>query len=249
MSIDNADKEIFPLVDYFIAKNRTQESEIDCETLLETLLDTESEVTELSYKSEDLMLDDNELGEYLKNSTAFNMKLKKSKWKLQKFLQYHPESSIPIEIKRDTRRNDGVKLPKIVLRKFSGDPLDWKSFKETFEAAVHGSDREKFTYLKTYLDKSALQAIEGFPLTNENYTAAWQLLDERYGNEQLIISCHMNNLIKLDSIIQLSVKEMRKLHDTIESNVRALRSLGINYEHFGPLLVPIILEKLPDTIK
>ena len=72
---------------------------------------------------------------------------------------------------------------------------------------------------------------------------------EMYGNEQLIISCHMNNLIKLDPIIQPSVKEMRKLHDTIESNVRALRSLGINYEHFRPLLVPNISEKLPNTIK
>ena len=71
---------------------------------------------------------------------------------------------------------DEVKLPKIVLRKIIGDPLDWKSFKETFEAAVHGSDcinnTEKFSYLKTYLDKSVLQAIERFPLTNENYTAA-----------------------------------------------------------------------------
>ena len=33
LSIDNADKEIFPLVDHFFAKERTQESEIDCETL------------------------------------------------------------------------------------------------------------------------------------------------------------------------------------------------------------------------
>ena len=63
------------------------------------------------------MLDDNELSEYLKNSTAFKIKLKKSKRKLQKFLEYHPESSLPIEIRRDVRRNDGVKLPKIVLRK------------------------------------------------------------------------------------------------------------------------------------
>ena len=140
-----------------------------------------------------------------------------------------------------------------MLRKLNRNPLDWKSFKETFEVAVHSSGSisniEKFTYLKTYLDKLALQAVERFPLTNENYTAAWQLLDERHGNEQLIISCHMNNLIKLDPIIQPSVKEMRKLHDTIESNVRALRSLRINHEHFGPLLVPIILEKLPNTIK
>ena len=162
LSIDNADKEIFPLVDHVIAKERTQESEIDCETLLEITLDTENEVSESSYRIQDLMLDDNELSEYLKNSTAFNMKLKKSKRKLQKFLEYHPEPSVPIEIGRDARRNDGVKLPKIVLRKFIGDPLDWKSFKETFEAAVHSSDSisniEKFTYLKTYLDKSALQA-------------------------------------------------------------------------------------------
>ena len=65
----------------------------------------------------------------------------------------------------------------------------------------------------------------------------------------LNISCHMNNLKKLEPIIQPSVKEMRKLHDTIQSNMRALWSLGIDYKHFGPLLVPIILEKLPNPIK
>ena len=151
----------------------------------------------------------------MENSTAFNMKLKKSKTKLQKFLEYHPESSVPIEIRKDVRRNDGVKLPKIVLRKFSGDPLDWKSFQETFEAAVHNNDNisniEKFTYLRTYLDNSALQATERFPLTNENYTAAWQLLDERYGNEQLIIYCHMNNLIKLDPNYSTKLKRNAKI--------------------------------------
>ena len=67
LSIDNADKEIFPLVDHFIAKERAQESEIDCETLWETILGTQSEVAELNYRIQDLMLDCNELSEYLKN--------------------------------------------------------------------------------------------------------------------------------------------------------------------------------------
>ena len=53
--------------------------------------------------------------------------------------------------------------------------------KDTFEATVHNNESitniEKFTYLKTYLDKSVLQAIEGFPLTNENYTEALILLN------------------------------------------------------------------------
>ena len=63
MSIDNADTEIFPLVDHFITKERTSEFNIDCETLLDAVLDTESEVTDLSYRIQDLMLDDNELKE------------------------------------------------------------------------------------------------------------------------------------------------------------------------------------------
>ena len=39
----------------------------------------------------------------------------------------------------------------------------------------------------------------------------------------------MRNLIKLVPITQSNVKEMRKLRDTIENNVRPLRSLGVNY--------------------
>ena len=67
LSMENVDKGIFPLVDHFTAKESIQESEIDCKTLLEKILDTESEVTELSYSIQDLMLDDNELSGYLKN--------------------------------------------------------------------------------------------------------------------------------------------------------------------------------------
>ena len=139
------------------------------------------------------MLDDKELSEYLKNSAAFSMKLKKYIRELHKFLEYHPDSSIPIEIRRDEMTELNYwKLDwknSVVIHY-----MYWKSFKETFKAVFHSSDSinniEKFTYFKTYLDKSELQAIEGFPLANKNYKAAWQLLDERCGNEQLIISCH-----------------------------------------------------------
>ena len=51
--------------------------------------------------------------------------------------------------------------------------------KETFEAAVHNngsfSNNEKLLYLKTYLDKSALQAVEGFPLSIQNRVADSQI--------------------------------------------------------------------------
>ena len=128
-----------------------------------------------------------------------------------------------IEIRRYFKRNDGVKLSKITLKSFSGNPLDWKSFKGTFEVAVHNNESitniEKFTYLKTDLDKSALQEIEGLPLTSENYTGPWNLLNDRYGNEQYIIACRMKKLVKLEPVIHPRVKDLRKLYETVESHL------------------------------
>ena len=57
------------------------------------------------------MLDNDELMEHLRNTTQFNMSLKKAKRKLQRFLEYHPNTTNPIEIRRDLKRNDGMKLP------------------------------------------------------------------------------------------------------------------------------------------
>ena len=45
------------------------------------------------------------------------------------------------------------------------------------------------------------------------------------------------------------MKDLRKLYDTVEYHVRSLNGLEINYQHFGPLLIPIILERLLNTIK
>ena len=88
-----------------------------------------------------------------KNRTQYEPE--KSKTEVTKILDCHPEMTNPIEIRRDSKRNHGVNLPKIVLKTCSGDPLDWKSFNETFEAAVHSNEGitniEKFTYWKTYL--------------------------------------------------------------------------------------------------
>ena len=100
-----------------------------------------------------------------------------------------------------------------------------------------------------YLEKAPLQAVGNFPLTNDTYIQAWELLKEKYGNPQLIISTHMNELIKLNKVNGSNVTELRELYDRIESNVRALKTVGIQQEHFGSLLIPIILEKIPNVIR
>ena len=60
------------------------------------------------------------------------------------------------------------------------------------------------------MKEDALKVIEGLTLTNDNYTQALELLKQRYGNTQLIISTHMNKLIKLGKIHVPNVKALKK---------------------------------------
>ena len=72
------------------------------------------------------------------------------------------------------------KLPKLTLKRFSGDPTQWHAFWDSFSAAVHEnndvSQVDKFNYLRSLLDGVPASAIEGFSLTKENYDAAIKLL-------------------------------------------------------------------------
>ena len=66
-----------------------------------------------------------------------------------------------------------AKLPKLLLPTFSGDPVAWATFWESFSSAIHQnadlSDLEKFQYLQSLLQKSAADTICGLPLTGVNY--------------------------------------------------------------------------------
>ena len=63
--------------------------------------------------------------------------------------------------------------------------------------------------MRGYLEGTALQAIDGFPLPNDNYSNAWNLLKERYGNLQLITSCHIQNFIELEAVSGSNVKDSK----------------------------------------
>ena len=83
----------------------------------------------------------------------------------------------------------------------------------------------------------------------ENHTDAWRLLNELFGNEQIIILSHLNKILNISPVFSPNVRSLRELYDNIESNVRVLENLGVSYEQVGSLLIPIILEKLPNVIK
>lgn len=92
------------------------------------------------------------------------------------------------------------RLPKLTLPTFSGDPLEWLTFWDSFNAAVNTNTSlggvEKFNYLRAQLRGEAERAVAGFPLTNDNYSKAIATLQERFGQTHKVVNAHMTALLE-----------------------------------------------------
>ena len=82
-----------------------------------------------------------------------------------------------------------VKLPKITLKSFSGNPIEWLSFWDSFQASVDKnsdiSGVDKMNYLTGLLKGEAARVIQGLPLSESNYQRAVDLLKECFGQKQV----------------------------------------------------------------
>ena len=83
-----------------------------------------------------------------------------------------------------------------------------------------------------------MDAVTDLPLKLDNYKEAVAILKERFGNTQMLLSAHMNLLIKMQKVKNKEdVKGLRKLHSDIESCVRNLKRLKLDTTAYGSLLM------------
>ena len=147
-----------------------------------------------------------------------------------------------------------AKLPKLKLQSFSGNPLEFPSFWDSFTAAVHGDPSiekiMKFNYLRSYLQGQALSAINGLSLTAANYDEAVNILNDRFGNKQLLISSNMEKLLSIPAVYTVeNIEKIRDMYNKIETCIRNLRSLNVRKQQYGPVLISIVMAKLPEEIR
>ena len=94
------------------------------------------------------------------------------------------------------------------------------------------------------LQGDAAGVIAGFPLTDANYSHSIALLQSRFGQPHKLVSAHMQALLDLPSPVN-TLTSLQQFHDSVESHIRSLSSLGKDRESYSDLLVPIIMGKLP----
>ena len=150
--------------------------------------------------------------------------------------------------------NRQARLPKLALPSFDGTLTNWVSFWELYEVAVHSnpelSDVQKFSYLKSLVEGSAKEAIDGLSLSKESYLEAVDILTKRFGNKQKIIDRHMSLLLNTERVSSANnIAALRRLSDNIEANMRALRALGVKPESYGSLLSSVLVQRLPQELR
>lgn len=132
--------------------------------------------------------------------------------------------------------------------------LEWTSFWETFNAAIHTSNitaDQKFDYLKEYLKGEARLIVENLKLSNTNYQFAIDELKRTYGKPGVLIEAHMEKFDSLQPVKDpKEVAELRHLQSTIQSQITALEGLGYSKtsyrSHLGRKLMKLLPNKLQE---
>eukprot|EP00794_Sanderia_malayensis_P006305 gene6305-7026_t len=174
--------------------------------------------------------------------------------RIQNILKARTESPHRINWESQSRKEAQVKLPKLNMLTFNGDPTQWISFSESFKSSIDGNQNlakvEKMKYLQGLLSGPAAETIKGLSLSEENYDEAFELLKRRFGNKQIIISKHIENIMEMPKVTSLfELKKLRLLFDKTETAVRSLRSIGIPIESYGTVLSPVIMSKIPNELR
>ena len=141
-----------------------------------------------------------------------------------------------------------------VVKKFKGSVFEWQEFCDGFESSIHTnaglSDVDKFSYLKGLVDEPAKSAISGFSLTAANYGFAVELLKRRFGKPSTIQRSDINELLSVQAVYrERETSRLRALYHKIECHDRGLIALKVDKATYSSIVVPTLLEKLPESVR
>nr|XP_012152440.1 PREDICTED: uncharacterized protein LOC105664087 [Megachile rotundata] len=141
-----------------------------------------------------------------------------------------------------------VVLPPITLPTFSGETLEWESFRDRFRSLIHDNDRlselQKLQYLKGALRGEAARVVEATPTMEGCYAGAFESLERRFGNPRMLSAAHLRRLIHSKAISKATPQDFKRILDEFRGSRLALKALGRPVDHWNELFVHLLSEKL-----
>jgi hypothetical protein len=149
------------------------------------------------------------------------------------------------------------KLPTTELKKFGGDVKDWLTFRGQFKKIDGDPDineADKFQYLlqATSPNTRAREVVESSPPAPvaSNYNKAVECLKARFGQEDLLVKFYVRDLLKLTMFMNSKEDKVTfsSLYDRIETQLRALKTLGVAIEKDAAMLFPLVDSCLSEEV-
>lgn len=141
----------------------------------------------------------------------------------------------------------GIRIPEVNFSAFGGEIKDYKVFKSSFMSIVKRSRMspiEKFHLLRSKLNGEALAEINTLNISDENYDAAWELLDSRYENVRIIVETSLRQLQDHPPTKMKDAESLIKLIQCYNGTIFNISSAEIDPDFKNLLFSSLILQKL-----
>ncbi|GFQ86150.1 transposon Ty3-G Gag-Pol polyprotein [Trichonephila clavata] len=113
----------------------------------------------------------------------------------------------------------------------------------------HPPSRLHYHNHKAHLGGSALNTVEGFPISEKAYDEAVKLLKNRFASPEILIQAHMNKILSLQPLKNSNdLRSFRKFVDNCNVQLRSLNSLGVSSANYGKILCPMLLKLIPSDL-
>ncbi|XP_065356268.1 uncharacterized protein LOC135950663 [Calliphora vicina] len=143
----------------------------------------------------------------------------------------------------------GVRVPACDMKVFNGSYEEWPSFRDMFSVLYHTNPRvskvEKFFHLLNKTSGDALAIIQKYPLTEQNYLAAWNALKARYENKKFLVEIQLKALFNIEPATNETSNDINRIRTTICDCLAMLIGHGIRVDQWDPILVYLCSSKLP----
>jgi Protein of unknown function (DUF1759) len=170
--------------------------------------------------------------------------------KITQLLELLVKRSLEQEAERTSNPTDpasGIRIPEVNFSAFGGEIKDYKVFKSSFMSIVKRSRMtpiEKFHLLRSKLNGEALAEINTLNISDENYEAAWELLDSRYENVRIIVETSLQQLQHHPPTKTKDADSLIKLIQCYKGTIFNISSAEVDPDFKNLLFSSLILQKL-----
>uniref|UniRef100_A0AC34GU52 Integrase catalytic domain-containing protein n=1 Tax=Panagrolaimus sp. ES5 TaxID=591445 RepID=A0AC34GU52_9BILA len=137
-------------------------------------------------------------------------------------------------------------IPPLGIPKYNGEYLKWNAFWQIFDVSIHQKNYPKVSKLialRSLLEGRALEEVDSFTVSAENYDTVVKTLKERFGNPQFLIREFDKKLNALPTA-HPNARSIRFTVVAVTNICRKMRNFGMNVDSYS--LKNQIINKMPE---